>query len=419
MIFVPFLFFAWWLNANFKRSGFNAASCMMLAYFVTSFFAIILYFQDASIEYENVVQVNIGVIPTLIYCFLIFLGIKPFCKFYSKGAKSLSPNVNTKLFNIISYTYILTFFVLILIFRNDLLMRLVYGDLLELRNQSYSGELDNAVNHMSGIMRIVATIFTTLAEGGYIMLVFFFYSICMLNKKKLFNVLLLISSLSPIIIGIIGIDRSKTVYWIVLFALAYSFFLPYFSSKVKTFVIKLSLLIGIALGAYLFMVTVARFGEYDSGSQGGFLYYIGQPFINFCTLWENISVPDVETYRVFPIYHYFAGTSGMELIAHLDRIERSSGIAANVFFSYPGMFLVDIGHLAAIIIPLLIYMIINSTINKIGRKSQYSLSDFIILFELGTIIQCGFITYFYTSMPRAVCFWLFIFLSNKLRLKIS
>lgn len=82
------------------------------------------------------------------------------------------------------------------------------------------------------------------------------------------------------------------------------------------------------------------------------------------------------------------------------------------FFSFVGFFLVDMGHVAACVIPLAFLCISTRYINRYIKRRVASLSSFIVLFAFGIVIQCGIITYFYTSIPRVVAFWIFIFLSE-------
>lgn len=415
MIFLPFIFFAYLLFQIIRKNGFDVSACMTSIYMVSSFASIVLSYQDHDYSYDNYSTIEITLLPTLIYCSTIGLCIYPFYKYNSNRRREFSPMRNAKLFDLITCAYIFVFFLLIIMFRTDLIFRFFYGNLDELRKMAYEGYLPNVVESYSGIVRFGATIFTILGEGAYFMILFFFYSICFLNKGKFFNILILISSLSPILMGFLDIDRSRTVFWILLFALAFCLFRPYIRESQKAFLKTTLFVIGGLAVCYLILVTVSRFGERDEGASGGVLVYLGQPFINFCKIWDNVWIDRFFTQRFLPVTTYFlGGGNGGNTVDFIDKIFSATGVHVNVFFSFVGFFLVDMGHLAACVIPLVFLGISTRHVNRYIKRRVVSLSSFIVLFALGIVIQCGIITYFYTSIPRVVAFWIFIFLSKLL-----
>lgn len=413
MVFIPFLFFSYAFIRIIKRNGFDVSACMILMYIATSFASILLSFIDYDFGYDNYSKIEIAFTPTIVYCTFIGLCIYPFFKYNSNRHRKVLFLKNLTLFNWVSYLYIAVFFLILYIFKDDYLIRIAYGNFDELRKMSYAGELSKVVDNYSGILRFVVTLLTTCGEGAYFMIPFFFYSVCFLHKKKLFNSLLLISSLSPVLIGFLDIDRSKTVFWVLLFMISFCFFRPYINAEQKKKLRLVVMLVGCILVLYLAFVSVSRFGDRDEGALGSFLCYLGQPFINFCKIWDNVWMDNLYTQRVLPLTNYlFMNNNGSEITLYVNEVFQKTGVHINVFFSFLGMFLVDMGHLWAIIIPSGMFLVFVKIVNKGIRRRTTSLSTFIIFFSIAIIIQCGIITYFYTNIARVITFWMFVVLAK-------
>ena len=401
-----------------KRNGFDVAACITLMYVITTFFSVILGNYDYQFKYENYSDIEIGIIPTFVFCFTIGICIYPFYKYNSnkpRVLKVISPS-GVSFFNILVYLYLAVFILLIAIFWEDILFRLLFGNMGELRDMQYAGELTNVLDTKSGPIRRIGGILTILGDGAFFLIPCFFYSLCVLKKKTLFNFIILLGSLSPVVLGFIYIDRSKTAFWIMLFILSYVMFKQYIITKEqKTLLKKMVFTVGGLLILYLAVVTVSRFGEKDGGSSGGLLVYIGQPFLNFCNIWNNIDSNHFFTSRVLPLTTFaIHGSSGTEeIIEYIITSPSRTGLHLNVFFTFVGMFLVDMGHFAAILVPIILAFIITLSINKHSINSSVSLNSIIVVFAFAAILQCGIIIYFYTTVPRALAFWAFIFYSKK------
>src|SRR5690606_13151879 len=146
---------------------------------------------------------------------------------------------------------------------------------------------------------------------------FYFYSICFLKNSKRFNFMILLSSLTIIIIGIVGVDRSKTVYWMITYGFMLIFFRRYMTKSIKSTIKKVSLIfLGLIL-FYFIYVTISRFGENDSGTQDGVISYAGQSFINFCFFFDNIEYPRQSLQKVFPWFYRMFIDNGIESTTEL------------------------------------------------------------------------------------------------------
>ena len=169
-----------------------------------------------------------------------------------------------------------SFLLLLVFYYKDLIFRYTFGDILQLREMVNNEELITAQNSFSGIKKLISIIVGIVGESSYLMILFFLYSITFFDRSKVFNALILTGSLSVIIIGVLGIDRSKTFYYIVIFYFLIVFFKPHFQKKQKKILKKNLIIFGSLLIFYFLTITIARFGERDSGSIGGVINYAGQ-----------------------------------------------------------------------------------------------------------------------------------------------
>lgn len=415
MIYFPLIFFLVFFFSVYKRNGFDVSAFIVLLYIITSFFAIVLFSQDVDYVYGNYSTFDVSFIPTIVYCFMIGLCILPITTYGSNKPRALKQISHIKLFNIITSIYFLVFVALLIIFAEDLVFRFVFGDLGELRDLAYEGELLNAQDKFTGPLRFVSTIFTLLGDGAFFMLVFFFYSVCALKNSNLKNIAILLSSLSPVILGFVNIDRSKTAFWIICFAISFVLFRPYIPKERMKFFKKLSFVVLGVLFLYLISVTISRFGDMDEGTKGGLLSYLGQPFINFCEIWNKVDIQTFHTERILPLTNYILGNDGSALANELRAMYTRTGVHLNVFFSFVGMFLVDLGQIGAILLPPLLCVVSQSIVNKVRYRSYVSLDSFILVFGLSCLLGCGIITYFYSTMSRTLSLIFFFIIARKLR----
>ena len=416
LLFFPFIFFLLLFFAIVKRNGFDISACITLMFLTTSFFGAILGSYDYEFKYGNYSTVEINLLPCLFYCFMIGLCIYPFFLYKSNKPRPLKRIKNETFFDVIVYTYIVTFFVLIAIFWQDILFRIAFGDMDTLRQMQYNGQLQNALDRGGGVIRVIGGLLTIVGDGAYFMIPFFFYSICKLKKGALYNFLLLLSSISPVLLGFINIDRSKTAFWILLFILSFVMFRPYIVTKRQKRFLRTMIfsVVGMLL-FYLAVVTISRFGERDEGTTGGLLCYLGQPFINFCSIWDNIESDHFFSTRVMPLTSYFiTGDTGTEQVLELvESTLQKTGIHINVFFSFLGMFLVDTGHFGVVLISLLLFLVTLKVLNIYKLKNEQTLASIVVVCAFATIFQCGIVTYFYTTVGRALSFWFFIWYSHR------
>lgn len=415
MIFIPSLFFSFILYKIIRKNGFDLSACITSMYLLISIFAAILGNYDYEFPYGNYSKVSIGIVPTFVYCFSIGICIYPFYIFNSNKKRTLFTLKHPKYVDLLVYVYFLTFLLLLAIFWKDILFRIFYGDMGELRQLQYAGLLENALDSKGGAIRRIGGLLTIIGDGAYFMIPIFFYALCKMGKSTLYLLMILLGSVTPVLLGFINIDRSKTAFWICIFLMTFFLFRPYINSEKKKETLKrLIIIVGGILLLYLTVVTISRFGERDEGTSGGLLVYLGQPFINFCNIWEHIDSNHFFISRVLPLttFIFDGGHGNDEIVDYIMSSASRTGLHLNVFFTFVGMFLVDMGRIAAIVIPLFQFLISKKILLKSSKNHCLSIHDLLLVFSFAVVLQCGIIIYFYTTVPRVLAFWFFILYSK-------
>lgn len=408
MYIIPLIYFSFLLYYIIHKHGFDISASMVSLYILTSFFTILIYV----FELKPYSDIKISFIPTFIYCSLTTLIIYPFYRFNSNKITHIVIPRNIKLFNAICYIGIAIFVIFIIYYFNHLHYVLTSGDLGELRKNIYSGNFDYLVANYSGIIKYLIVIVNILSSGTYILLLLFFYSLCFLNKSKLFNYSLFVGSLSPAVFGMLTVDRSKLFFWVLLFYLLYTLFRNFIGKKQKKVLFPIFALTIIIFVGYFLSVTISRFDNLDHGAEGGFITYAGQSFINFCNLWDNLNLKETNYNRIFPMFYKYILNDNTSASEWCDHVFSMTGINVNVFFSSIGHFLVDVGRLSVFIYALTFYIIASLLVTPIRKSGIVSFGKIIILFLLAIVPQIGIITYYYCSYERTFALFLFLFIAN-------
>lgn len=416
MLYIPFLYFTCILIYVIKKYGICISACMIGSYALSSFFSIILYISNYNYFLVDFGKIEITIIPTVIYCLLLTFSIYPFIRMDSHSEISIQPIRNKKLFSLLTGIFFIAFILLIFLFGKQFVFNLMFGDLGELRTEALSSG-QSVTDNLSGFSRIISTPVMIIGHVAYFAIPLFFYNLCFNPDKKIFNSILLLSSLSPVFLGVLNVDRSKTFYWVLLFIMCFFWFRKNLVEKSqRVFLKRIGFIVLGFLLLYFISVSISRFGERDSGTEGGFVIYAGQSFLNFVNLWDNYNNPDFTFARVFPFFNYFFG-SNIQVGDWNDIAYMKSGMHINIFFTYLGMFLVDLGKLSVFVAVFVVNRIASCLVRRQNNRSITFLSDILILFAVAIIVQCGVISYFYSGIDRFIgllfiLLFCFIFKSN-------
>lgn len=409
-LYIPFIYFTILFVRIVYKCGLNVGAYMVAIYAVSSLFSIILFHENYNYSLVDFGSIQITAIPTILYCSLITFCLWPFLKYRSNdlGRGNLVSFRSSQILRVVEWLYVIIFFVVLLVFREQIIFSLAEADLGDIRMDG--GGYEQVVRSLSGFGRILMTPLMILGSTAYFMLPVFFYRFCVYQRHFLWNLLILLSSLTPVILGTLYADRSNVFYWVLLFGLCYIWFKKLLiSSTHKRFFWIIGGVVLVALGWYFSSVTIARFEGRDVGAEGYLIIYAGQPFLNFCNLWTNYHNPEMFWGRVFPWYNFFFD-GNMSVRAWCDKALVISKMNINIFFSVLGLFLVDLGRLGVVGGSLIINWLGRKVVRLERMDGQLRMSNVLLCFAVLIILQCGVISFFYANIDRClgVCFWLIV-----------
>lgn len=386
MIYVPFVYFTLLFLYIIKRNKFDVSAYITLLYIITSFFAILIRLFD----YQPISRYELSIIPTIVYCGLITLAIYPIYKFNSNQINGIEIK-NTKFIDFLIYFYFFSFIILLVAYKEDILFRFTYGDFAEMR-----GDDELGLKQYPTIIEAFLLPVRVFANTSYIMIFIFFFSIAFLKKSVLLNLMAILGSLPIVIIGILGIDRSKTFYWIIILGLAMVFFWKYIDRKKKIKITPILFSFLLLVVIYMALVTNSRFGESDTGNRGSVITYAGQSYIHFCYFWDNFDNPDgLSTKYLFPATHYWIIGDYEGAVPYQKELHLKTRIDPGVFYSYLGSFLVDSNKPGPFFFTIIYLLLCRLVLRK--KQNIIKFNNLFYSFILSLIPACGVISYIFTS----------------------
>lgn len=387
MIYIPFIFFLLLALFVIKERGIDASAYILLLYSVSSFCSILLYQQGVPELYKE----SCTFFPTMIYCGLISLAVFPIYKFNTGNLqKIIMPN--TTAIKWLTYLYFVIFVTFLVAYWQDIVFILTFDNFAELRADVMDGR--TFITRYSGLLGLVMLVFNTMATTSFIMLPVFFINV-LSNQKRRCQIMALLGSTPMIILGILGVDRSKSFYWVVLLGLSLVIFWKYLSKKSKKIVSVLSILLLSGLLVYFSSVTMDRFEDTDLGV--GVLSYAGQSYINFCYFFENFNNGETFSTRyLLPATHFWLLKDYKGAVHLQQELSRLTGIEAGVFYSFLGNFIVDNNQIGPFVY-MFIYILLCAIYLQKRHSNRISILRFMYFFCLSVVPTCGVISYVYTS----------------------
>lgn len=412
MIAVPFIYFSLLLIFILrKKKRFELSACITSAYVITSFFAIII---DINKLYgaAGAVQASITLTPTLLYCLLITITIIPFIKLPPLNRKNVIPIRNLKLYDSIFYFYLGVFVLLLFFFGKEIVYRVQNPDIAALRVLIVDGGDDLGFSNYSGFMRILARLVFLFGSSAMFFHVLYFYSLAFLKKSLKFNLGLLLFSSMPIMIGMLSLDRSTLIYWLMSFIAVAVFFWPLLNrSRKKQINYSFIVFFGVLI-LYLSLITTARYGEQEIGASNSLIVYAGQSFNNFCLFYDKLHLPGFSLEYVTPLLNSIVGSS--ESLSRAEMYSRS--VETKVFASFVGMFIREIGIIGSIIY-CSIFFILTTWIFKSIRK--YNITKIFLVIILLYIPYLGVFGLFYASIDREIAVYILLIITYFLKKRIQ
>ena len=178
MVFIPFFYFLLLFFYIMRQNGWDVCAYVAFLYVLTSLFSVLIHILD----YQIVVMYEESLIPTIIYCTLLTVAILPLYFFKSNRIEKVT--CRSSLFiDCLVYFYFISFLVMLLAYKNDIIFRFTYGNLRELRALTYQGEGLGFTSYPKYIELFLIPM-RTFANMSYVMIFIFFFSITYLQKSR-------------------------------------------------------------------------------------------------------------------------------------------------------------------------------------------------------------------------------------------
>lgn len=395
MIAVPFIYFT--LLAIYlirKNGGVDIAAFVLMIYAFSGLCSIFVDIFDVYDIYGVYEKIAISPLATVCYCGLITLCVLPFSRLNGSQIKKVELQKEW-LVDVLSWVLILTFFItLFSIFTN--LENVLQSDLKEVREDVYDNWESEELTGWQWLLAIPGTLFSQFSP---IAILLYYINIAQHRKSAVFNWLLLLSSLTPVIKAVLIAGRTQPIYWLLSFCALYIFFRPTLSKEERRKALLPFMVLGSIVALFIGAVTIARFTTKgiagDTGSFDSLIAYSGQSFVNFNYFFCNYTVHNVRFDRIFPITNYFILHPGWNLDDYRDMIWSFSGLNIGVFFTFLGDLIVDLGHVGMIVYVLIFYVISTLICRTANHDGTILLSRLLIILILLLIPLQGLFYYSY------------------------
>lgn len=393
MIAVPFIYFT--LLAIYlvrKNGGVDISAFLVMIYAFSALMSILL---DVYNVYEiNGVYEKIAISPvaTFTYCALITLAVIPFRKIRSLDLREIDIQKGW-IIDLLSWVLIFTFFITIFNTFTHL-DTILQSDLKDVRDEVYS---NTEQVKLTGIQWLLALPETLFSQFSPIAILLYFANVANNRKSTLFNWLLLLSSLTPVVKAVLIAGRTQPIYWFLSFMALYIFFRPLMDRRQRRKALMPFAVFGGIVGLFIAAVTLARFSMVDvaddTGTFDSLLAYSGQSFVNFNYFFTQYTARSIHLDRIFPLTNYFIWHPGWNLEDYRDLIWSDSGLNIGVFFTFLGDLLIDLGHFGMIIYVVLFYLLTTLVCRSANNDGTICLSRLLIVLMLFLIPLQGIFYY--------------------------
>ena len=423
MVFVPFIYFTLLTSYFIYKHKTVLDVCVYMSglYTFTSLCAIIVVLLnrtgESGILFDEY-DLELGVVPTILYCLMLTLSILPFSMLYNRDLKRITPTRVPYIIDIISIVLIgvalLNFWLVA-----DSTLEILSGDLSNLRSDHYEGILSPAELKAETLPSILK-FYYYLNISTLLSLPIFFYNICCRHRPWWFNLLIFFTSFSCPLIGIQTADRTEFIFYALMFILCMLLFRKFFTKKIKRMIIIGTIPFAAAFIVYLVAVSTARFDEKVEGGAGASaLQYGGQGYLNFCYIWENAKTEYIAAEREFPLISHLT----MKVDSNPDRRNERTGqqgFFISVFPTFIGDIMLDITPIG-MVAWVLMYFLFTCMIIKRSHREELTIGEVIMIFVLGVIPVFGifyyrYSTFFYTLM-MIMAFFVYLLSKYKIVLK--
>lgn len=405
MIYLPALFFLICFIKSIHKNGWNVGAFLYLLYLITAIASIEL---DARNLYQyNVIKMDVGILPPIIYCFLLWICISPFEKVGEKCIKNVTIK-NPKILDYCVYFYFAIFVIIVAVASTRINEILFNSSLAAVRQEQYHQEAESFYNHLSGIPRYICALTTFFLASSFFMILVFMYNVTYGRKSVAFNLMTLAGSSCQLLTSIMQADRSQFVYWIFLFVFAFTMFWGVSQKKDKLRILTYLSPLVAAILIYFVAVSLSRWGNGSStGAGGGTIIYAGQNFFNFCNFLHVCWDSPISFCEIFPLTYYLTGQENY--FEWCEVVEKSTQIFIANFPTFLGIICSMSGPIVMVLY-VFVYRIIAIRFIRRKQKEQITFFELIKIWIVVIVPLLGLFVHFYLMYAStiALIIWLYV-----------
>jgi oligosaccharide repeat unit polymerase len=273
------------------------------------------------------------------------------------------------------------------------------ADLSEVRSAVYAGEEGESLS-MSDLEWWLILPNTLFSQFSPIAILFFYINVSSNRKSNLFNYVLLLSSITPILSAILIAGRSQIIYWLLSYIFCFLLFKNQMNKQQKKVVLRPFIVLAGAMVVFFASVTLARFTTFSLDSStntfNSVVAYIGQPFINYNNFFNNYICSQHTFNRIMPVSHYFVLDPGWTLGDYRALIQSQTGMNIGVFYTFLGDLMVDLDK-SGMLIFVFIFAMVSTYMSRQENDNTIPVSRMLLIQLLALIPLQGI---FYYSFHR-------------------
>lgn len=398
-----------------KEEGIGIATTLTMFYLVSAACGLFIDRYDLYGSF-GVADKVISIPGTILYCLGLTVLLYPFQYLRLSPGSKLQID-KPMLFKVIGYIMILCF-IIFMINQGSAIREASAKDFSEVKAEHYD-DLNFAQDGDS--QSFIFTIAGIVSSAWSLCLLMWFISITFMKNSIFFNIGLLVCSLQHVFQGIVIAGRAAILYWVVCFICCIVIFYPLMENTLKRRLRISTIVFGVCFVLFFLAITISRFEDsVDNGVTHSLIAYAGQPYNNFCAVYENAENLPFATDRIFPLFNkYVLGHGQVHLAVYYDQISSIIGIPVNCFYTFMGGLLLNVGFWGIVLALIVYYICASKTIKAI--HDDFTIYNMILMSLLVLVpIQGMFdLPFPYVSDSLVIFFTIGVFLLFKYTIKKS
>lgn len=392
LVYIPFIYFSTWLiiHLYFSNSRFGAGAMSILWIDINAFFAILLDARNLYGEFGcNPYAISLSGI--VIYCICWTIALYPLVALDKQPFEHIPKN-KSWLFSALCYIFIFS-----------MILHLAFIDVHAIINgfkmdssEAYRNAMD-AETYQGGGGNIHMWIPNIISSFDSLYLIFWFISLTICKQNRFIRIGLFLSSMMAMVSGFSSGGRAQLLWWFITFLTYFCLFKPTLTKQqIKTFMVLLISIGSIITTAFL-VITLSRFDSGNSQAIDSVIGYAGQQINNFCTIIPYAKTGATYPGHIFPLYSYIVKDIPFRLQDYHAIIADVFPYQINVFFTFFGDLLHDIG-IVGLCMFMFIYLFVSKKImSQTDRRSftfaQMLIVSIIIRFPVEGLFSWPFVHY--------------------------